>query len=83
MLAIRLLQLFSEDNRDLHKIVSQLGLFFQIRDDYANLTFAEVNAVRFNFAEDERAHRHLHFEYKYFLTIYNSSIVRTKVSVKT
>jgi geranylgeranyl diphosphate synthase type 3 len=42
MLAIRLLQLFSEDQRDLHKLVSLLGLFFQIRDDYANLMLAEV-----------------------------------------
>ena len=45
MLAIRLLQLFSEDNRDLQKVVSLLGLFFQIRDDYANLTFAEVKRI--------------------------------------
>jgi geranylgeranyl diphosphate synthase type 3 len=42
MLAIRLLQLFSVDQQDLKKLVSLLGLFFQIRDDYANLMLAEV-----------------------------------------
>ncbi|CAG7829067.1 unnamed protein product [Allacma fusca] len=41
MLAIRLLQLFSDDQRDLKQLVSLLGLFFQIRDDYANLKLAE------------------------------------------
>lgn len=43
MLAIRLLQLFSDDRHDLKKLVSLLGLFFQIRDDYANLMLAEVS----------------------------------------
>jgi len=51
MLAIRLLQLFSEDNRDLKKIVSLLGLYFQIRDDYANLRLAEYCENK-SFCED-------------------------------
>jgi geranylgeranyl diphosphate synthase type 3 len=42
MLAVRLLQLFSEDGRDYSKLVSLIGLFFQIRDDYSNLTSDEV-----------------------------------------
>ncbi|KRT83802.1 hypothetical protein AMK59_3629 [Oryctes borbonicus] len=37
MLAIRLMQLFSENKSDFSKLTSILGLFFQIRDDYLNL----------------------------------------------
>ncbi|OXA43487.1 geranylgeranyl pyrophosphate synthase [Folsomia candida] len=51
MLAIRLLQLFSNDHRDLKKLVSLLGLFFQIRDDYANLMLAEYCENK-SFCED-------------------------------
>jgi len=46
MLAIRLLQLFSNDQRDLKKVVSLLGLFFQVRDDYANLVSTEVSFLQ-------------------------------------
>ncbi len=45
MLGIRLLQLFSDYQSDLKKIVSMMGLYFQIRDDYANLMLAEVRAT--------------------------------------
>ncbi|KAF7278114.1 geranylgeranyl pyrophosphate synthase quemao isoform X1 [Rhynchophorus ferrugineus] len=38
MLAIRLMQLFSENRDDFTKIAGILGLYFQIRDDYMNLT---------------------------------------------
>lgn len=43
MLGIRLLQLFSGYQSDLKNLVSMMGLYFQIRDDYANLMLAEVN----------------------------------------
>ncbi|CAG9856387.1 unnamed protein product [Phyllotreta striolata] len=38
MLAIRLMQLFSDNTQDFTKITGILGLIFQIRDDYINLT---------------------------------------------
>ncbi|KAL1489322.1 hypothetical protein ABEB36_014240 [Hypothenemus hampei] len=37
MLAIRLMQLFSNNKDDFTKITAILGLYFQIRDDYINL----------------------------------------------
>ncbi|XP_017778431.1 PREDICTED: geranylgeranyl pyrophosphate synthase isoform X2 [Nicrophorus vespilloides] len=37
MLAIRLMQLFSSNKRDVSKLTGILGLYFQIRDDYINL----------------------------------------------
>ncbi|XP_044761253.1 geranylgeranyl pyrophosphate synthase-like [Coccinella septempunctata] len=37
MLAIRLMQLFSEDKSDYTKLTGTIGLYFQIRDDYINL----------------------------------------------
>ncbi|CAH0559224.1 unnamed protein product [Brassicogethes aeneus] len=37
MLAIRLMQLFSENKSDFTKLAGTLGLYFQIRDDYLNL----------------------------------------------
>ncbi|XP_072051186.1 geranylgeranyl pyrophosphate synthase-like [Amphiura filiformis] len=36
-LAIRLMQLFSDDKRNFKPLTDTLGLYFQIRDDYANL----------------------------------------------
>lgn len=42
MLAIRLMQLFSENKRDFSKLTAILGLYFQIRDDYCNLICKEV-----------------------------------------
>ena len=42
MLAIRLMQIFSENNADFTKIAGILGLYFQIRDDYCNLRLKEV-----------------------------------------
>lgn len=42
MLGIKLLQLFSEYQSDLKNIVALMGLYFQVRDDYANLMLAEV-----------------------------------------
>lgn len=38
MLAIRLMQLFSDNKADFTKLTAILGLSFQIRDDYCNLT---------------------------------------------
>ncbi|XP_066139481.1 terpene synthase isoform X3 [Euwallacea fornicatus] len=38
MLAIRLMQLFSNNKGDFTKITAILGLYFQIRDDFINLT---------------------------------------------
>lgn len=45
MLAIRLMQLFSENTNDFTKLTGILGLYFQIRDDYCNLCLQEVNKV--------------------------------------
>lgn len=43
MLAIRLMQLFSANKEDFTKLTAILGLYFQIRDDYCNLSLKEVN----------------------------------------
>ncbi|CAL8106645.1 unnamed protein product [Orchesella dallaii] len=51
MLGIRLLQLFSDYQSDLQNLVSMLGLYFQIRDDYANLMLAEYCENK-SFCED-------------------------------
>lgn len=45
MLAIRLMKLFSDSDKDFFKLTAILGLYFQIRDDYCNLTSKEVNIV--------------------------------------
>ena len=54
-LAIMLLQLFSDDNQcpkyDYVKLTSLLGLYFQIRDDYANLCLEEYFENK-SFGED-------------------------------
>ncbi len=42
-LAIRLMQLFSQNKTDFKPLWQKLGLLFQIRDDYANLCSKEVN----------------------------------------
>lgn len=41
-LAVRLMQLFSDNSIDLGPLMATLGLYFQIRDDYANLNLKEV-----------------------------------------
>ncbi|XP_077302235.1 geranylgeranyl pyrophosphate synthase quemao isoform X1 [Arctopsyche grandis] len=43
MLAIRLMQLFSDNDSDFTKLAGILGLYFQIRDDYCNLCLAEYS----------------------------------------
>lgn len=45
MLAIRLMQLFSDNKRDFSKLTAILGLYFQIRDDYCNLICKEVRTI--------------------------------------
>ncbi|KAG9274825.1 geranylgeranyl pyrophosphate synthase [Astyanax mexicanus] len=50
-LAVGLMQLFSEWKRDLKPLLDTLGLFFQIRDDYANLSSREYSANK-SFCED-------------------------------
>ncbi|XP_076317982.1 terpene synthase-like [Tachypleus tridentatus] len=40
-LAVRLMQLFSDNKSDFTKLIGIMGLYFQIRDDYANLQFKE------------------------------------------
>ncbi|XP_043193433.1 geranylgeranyl pyrophosphate synthase-like [Amphibalanus amphitrite] len=50
-LATRLMQLFSSCEHDFTKLSSTLGLFFQIRDDYANLCLQEYTESK-SFAED-------------------------------
>lgn len=45
MLAIRLMQLFSDNKRDFSKLTAILGLYFQIRDDYCNLICKEVRCT--------------------------------------
>lgn len=51
MLAIRLMQLFSENKRDFSKLTAILGLYFQIRDDYCNLSSKEYSENK-SFCED-------------------------------
>lgn len=41
-LAIRLMQLFSDCKHEFKDLTDKLGLYFQIRDDYANLCLKEV-----------------------------------------
>jgi hypothetical protein len=43
-LAIQFLQLFSENKDDFTKITDNLGLYFQIWNDYQNLFGQEVNS---------------------------------------
>ncbi|XP_061397743.1 terpene synthase [Musca vetustissima] len=51
MLAIRLMQLFSNNKEDFSKLTAILGLYFQIRDDYCNLSLKEYSENK-SFAED-------------------------------
>ncbi|XP_030572768.1 geranylgeranyl pyrophosphate synthase isoform X1 [Drosophila novamexicana] len=51
MLAIRLMQLFSDNKEDYSKLTAILGLYFQIRDDYCNLSLKEYTENK-SFAED-------------------------------
>ncbi|KAL1263676.1 hypothetical protein QQF64_006415, partial [Cirrhinus molitorella] len=50
-LAVGLMQLFSDWKRDLKPLLDTLGLFFQIRDDYANLNSKEYSENK-SFCED-------------------------------
>lgn len=50
-LAVGLMQLFSEWKRDLKPLLDALGLYFQIRDDYANLYSREYSENK-SFCED-------------------------------
>jgi len=51
ILAVRLMQLHSEDKRDYRPLLNILGLYFQVRDDYANLKDADYNANK-SYCED-------------------------------
>lgn len=51
MLAIRLMQLFSKNKDDYSKLTAILGLYFQIRDDYCNLSLKEYSENK-SFCED-------------------------------
>ena len=42
MLAVRLMQLFSNNKSDFSFLGGVLGLYFQVRDDYCNLCDKEV-----------------------------------------
>eukprot|EP00045_Choanoeca_perplexa_P003190 m.29028 g.29028 ORF g.29028 m.29028 type:complete len:308 (-) comp11915_c0_seq1:77-1000(-) len=50
-LALRLMQAFSEDKRDFKPLLTTFSLYFQIRDDYANLKSDEYAAHK-SFCED-------------------------------
>ncbi|KAK8725345.1 hypothetical protein OTU49_010822 [Cherax quadricarinatus] len=50
-LAIRLMQLFSQVQEDFSTITGILGLYFQIRDDYANLCMKEYSDSK-SYCED-------------------------------
>jgi len=50
-LAVRLMQLFSTNTKDMGPLMAKLGLYFQIRDDYANLNLKEY-AENKSFCED-------------------------------
>lgn len=51
MLAVRLMQLFSNESRDFSRLAAILGLYFQIRDDYCNLCHSEYKENK-SFCED-------------------------------
>ncbi|KAJ8733491.1 hypothetical protein PYW08_001789 [Mythimna loreyi] len=51
MLAIRLMQLFSDNKSDFSKLSGILGLYFQIRDDYCNLRLTEYTENK-SYCED-------------------------------
>ncbi|KAL0281400.1 UNVERIFIED_CONTAM: hypothetical protein PYX00_002397 [Menopon gallinae] len=51
MLAIRLMQLFSNNQDDFTKLAGILGLYFQIRDDYCNLCMQEYSENK-SYCED-------------------------------
>lgn len=51
MLAIRLMQLFSDNKSNFKKLTELLGLYLQIRDDYCNLRSAEYTSNK-SFCED-------------------------------
>ncbi|CAH0605594.1 unnamed protein product [Chrysodeixis includens] len=51
MLAIRLMQLFSDYKSDFSKLSAILGLYFQIRDDYCNLRVQEYTENK-SYCED-------------------------------
>ncbi|XP_068631503.1 terpene synthase isoform X1 [Battus philenor] len=51
MLAIRLMQLFSNNKSDFSRLSSILGLYFQIRDDYCNLCLQEYSENK-SYCED-------------------------------
>ncbi|XP_052265601.1 geranylgeranyl pyrophosphate synthase-like isoform X2 [Dreissena polymorpha] len=50
-LAVRLMQLFTENTSDFKPLLDNLGLYFQIRDDYANLNSKEY-AQNKSYCED-------------------------------
>lgn len=50
-LAIRLLQLFSQNKSDFSNLIGLMGLYFQVRDDYCNLKSMEYTANK-SFCED-------------------------------
>ncbi|ELU17014.1 hypothetical protein CAPTEDRAFT_118458 [Capitella teleta] len=50
-LAVKLMQLFSQNQSDLKPLLDTLGLYFQIRDDYANMASKEYEANK-SLAED-------------------------------
>lgn len=51
MLAIRLMQLFSDNNSNFRKVTELLGLYLQIRDDYCNLRSVEYTSNK-SYCED-------------------------------
>lgn len=51
ILAVKFMQLFSSNKRDLESLIRNIGLFFQIRDDYANLKSTQLTKTK-GFAED-------------------------------
>ncbi|XP_031639181.1 geranylgeranyl pyrophosphate synthase isoform X2 [Contarinia nasturtii] len=51
MLAIRLMKLFSNSDKDFSQLTAILGLYFQVRDDYCNLTSKEYSESK-SFCED-------------------------------
>ncbi|EGD80625.1 quemao protein [Salpingoeca rosetta] len=50
-LAVQIMQLFSDDSRDYTPLLNAFGLYFQIRDDYANLQSKEYEDNK-SFCED-------------------------------
>ena len=69
------MQLFSTNTKDMGPLMAKLGLYFQIRDDYANLNLKEVGEFVLSIPLE-----HIVLNTR---LLYTYSTLKIKVSVKT